>query len=81
MAEEGASHPHDGEGRGVSPRPPRTLPVYACAAPTEGAPLGVAIGTATLDAGGVLTLRLRALPRDGVLRVPGCALAPDRTTP
>lgn len=80
MAEEGASRAHDGEGR-VSPRPPRTLPVYACAAPTEGAPLGVAIGTATLDAGGVLTLRLRAVPRDGVLRVPGCALAPDRTTP
>jgi hypothetical protein len=55
-------------------RPPRgTLPVYACPAPKEGAPLGHAVGSAVLEPDGTLVVHLRALPLDGVLRVPGLA--------
>jgi hypothetical protein len=68
VAEEGASRPHD-EGRGV--KRARTFPVYAAPDPRNGAPLGIVVGKARLGPDGTLTVRLRTLPLDGVLRIPG----------
>lgn len=49
----------------------RTFPVYAAPDPRNGAPLGIVVGKARLGPDGTLTVRLRTLPLDGVLRIPG----------